>query len=224
MFFAVALRAAMAVSVAMFQSRPVSTHYWNTTISFGEAAAANGTTLLREELLWAQQSINCPVGEPAIAGSTGVTATTTTSTPKCQDGEPSIPMGDSTTSSPPTMTAMTTFWRALLDDKDLNAATSIREAILRLHSILLSSIQPNEQQRPPFPPPPTRTTQYPKQHWILTTNLIDTLIDPGYNNNNERALWAFADPCDLDQYHWGHPYGLWADRFFRSRHAPPRKQ
>jgi hypothetical protein len=126
MFFAVALRAAMAVSLAMFQSRPVNTH-WNTTMtSYGETAAANGTKLLRVELLWARRSINCTVGEPAIAGTA---ATTTTTTTKCQDGEPSTPTGDSTKSPPPTMTAITTFWRAVLDD-DLNAAASIRDAIV----------------------------------------------------------------------------------------------
>jgi hypothetical protein len=51
------------MALAIFQSRPVNTH-WNTTttISYGEtAAAANETMLLREELLWAQQSTNCPV-------------------------------------------------------------------------------------------------------------------------------------------------------------------
>jgi hypothetical protein len=45
---------------------------------------------------------------------------------------------------------------------------------------------------------------------MVTTYLIETLIDPGFNSNERALLWTNVDPCDLDQYHLGFPYGLLA--------------
>jgi hypothetical protein len=62
MLFAVAIRAAVAVSLAMFQFRPVNTNWDTTMIAYSENGTNNATTtalLLREELLWAQQGLNC---------------------------------------------------------------------------------------------------------------------------------------------------------------------
>jgi hypothetical protein len=55
-----------------------------------------------------------------------------------------------------------------------------------------------------------------KKPWTMTTILID-LIDYTYNDYDATG---FVDPCTMTKYDLSFPSGLFAERFFRSDHAP----
>jgi DnaJ domain len=63
----------------------------------------------------------------------------------------------------------------------------------------------------PLPPQPTN------KPWTIASLLIDQ-FDAEYNN--ERYTTTLLDPCNVTKYDLGLPFGLFADRFLQSSHAP----
>jgi hypothetical protein len=69
------------------------------------------------------------------------------------------------------------------------------------------------------PPTPAETSPQPTNNrpWTISAFLIDQ-FDSEFNN--DRYMTGFFDPCNITRHDLGLPYGLFAERFFKSTHSP----